>query len=54
VVGQVVGTMQGISESTRKIGDIIGMIDGIALDKSRSVAPGAAQGSMAPDREAFN
>lgn len=31
VVGQVVATMQGISESSRKIGDIIGVIDGIAF-----------------------
>lgn len=31
VVGNVVNTMQGISESSRKIGDIIGVIDGIAF-----------------------
>jgi methyl-accepting chemotaxis protein len=31
VVGQVVSTMQGISDSSRKIGDIIGVIDGIAF-----------------------
>jgi methyl-accepting chemotaxis protein len=31
VVGQVVHTMRGISESSRKIGDIIGVIDGIAF-----------------------
>jgi methyl-accepting chemotaxis protein len=31
VVGKVVTTMQGISDSSRKIGDIIGVIDGIAF-----------------------
>ncbi len=31
VVGQVVDTMQGITESSRKIADIIGVIDGIAF-----------------------
>ena len=31
VVGQVVNTMTGISESSRKISDIIGVIDGIAF-----------------------
>jgi methyl-accepting chemotaxis protein len=31
VVGQVVNTMRGISESSRRIGDIIGTIDGIAF-----------------------
>lgn len=31
VVGRVVRTMQGISDSSRKIGDIIGVIDGIAF-----------------------
>ncbi len=31
VVGQVVGTMKGIDESSRRVGDIIGVIDGIAF-----------------------
>jgi methyl-accepting chemotaxis protein len=31
VVGQVVGTMQDITEASRKIGDIVGVIDGIAF-----------------------
>jgi methyl-accepting chemotaxis protein len=31
VVGQVVDTMRGINESSRKIADIIGVIDGIAF-----------------------
>ena len=31
VVGKVVATMQGISESSRRIGDIISVIDGIAF-----------------------
>ena len=31
VVGQVVDTMRGISDSSRRIGDIIGVIDGIAF-----------------------
>lgn len=31
VVGHVVGTMQGINDSSRKIADIIGVIDGIAF-----------------------
>ncbi|HJV70497.1 methyl-accepting chemotaxis protein [Ideonella sp.] len=31
VVGHVVQTMQGITESSRRIGDIIGVIDGIAF-----------------------
>lgn len=31
VVGQFVGTMQGIQEASRRIGDIIGTIDGIAF-----------------------
>ena len=31
IVGEVVGTMKGINESSRKIADIIGVIDGIAF-----------------------
>ncbi len=31
MVGQVVGTMQDITEASRKIGDIVGVIDGIAF-----------------------
>jgi methyl-accepting chemotaxis protein len=31
VVGEVVNTMQGITDSSKKIGDIIGVIDGIAF-----------------------
>ncbi len=31
VVGQVVGTMRGINDSSKKISDIIGVIDGIAF-----------------------
>ncbi|MFX8125912.1 methyl-accepting chemotaxis protein, partial [Acinetobacter baumannii] len=31
VVGQVVQTMEGITDSSRKIADIIGVIDGIAF-----------------------
>ena len=31
VVGQVVETMKGINESSRKISDIISVIDGIAF-----------------------
>ena len=31
VVGQVVGTMKGIEEASRRIGDITGLIDGIAF-----------------------
>ena len=31
VIGQVVGTMKGIDESSKKIADIIGVIDGIAF-----------------------
>ena len=38
VVGQVVDTMRGISDSSRRIGDIIGVIDGIAFQTN---IPGA-------------
>ncbi|NDY93012.1 methyl-accepting chemotaxis protein [Ideonella livida] len=31
VVGQVVGTMQGIQDASRRVGDILGVIDGIAF-----------------------
>ena len=41
VVGKVVTTMQGISTSSRKIGDIIGVIDGIAF-QTNILAPKAA------------
>ncbi|NNU42504.1 HAMP domain-containing protein [Ramlibacter sp. B156] len=52
VVGQVVSTMAGISDSSRKIGDIIGVIDGIAFQTNilalNAAVEAAARGRAGP------
>ena len=50
VVGQVVGTMQGISESSRKIGDIIGVIDGIAFQTNILALNAAVEAARAGEQ----
>src|SRR4051794_18555142 len=47
VVGQVVATMNGISDSSKKIADIIGVIDGIAF-QTNILALNAAVGAAPP------
>jgi methyl-accepting chemotaxis protein len=49
VVGQVVSTMNGISESSRKIGDIIGVIDGIAFQTNILALNAAVEAARAGD-----
>ncbi|WP_269769111.1 methyl-accepting chemotaxis protein [Burkholderia ubonensis] len=50
VVGQVVTTMQGISESSRKIGDIIGVIDGIAFQTNILALNAAVEAARAGEQ----
>ena len=50
VVGQVVGTMQGISDSSRKIGDIIGVIDGIAFQTNILALNAAVEAARAGEQ----
>ncbi len=50
VVGQVVSTMQGISESSRKIGDIIGVIDGIAFQTNILALNAAVEAARAGEQ----
>jgi methyl-accepting chemotaxis protein len=50
VVGQVVGTMQGISESSRKVGDIIGVIDGIAFQTNILALNAAVEAARAGEQ----
>ena len=50
VVSQVVGTMQGISESSRRIGDIIGVIDGIAFQTNILALNAAVEAARAGEQ----
>ena len=50
VVGQVVHTMAGISESSRKIGDIIGVIDGIAFQTNILALNAAVEAARAGEQ----
>jgi methyl-accepting chemotaxis protein len=50
VVGQVVGTMRGISDSSRKIGDIIGVIDGIAFQTNILALNAAVEAARAGEQ----
>jgi methyl-accepting chemotaxis protein len=50
VVGRVVHTMTGISESSRKIGDIIGVIDGIAFQTNILALNAAVEAARAGEQ----
>ena len=50
VVGQVVSTMQGISDSSRKIGNIIGVIDGIAFQTNILALNAAVEAARAGEQ----
>ena len=50
LVGQVVTTMQGISDSSRKIGDIIGVIDGIAFQTNILALNAAVEAARAGEQ----
>ncbi len=50
VVGQVVATMNGISESSRKIADIIGVIDGIAFQTNILALNAAVEAARAGEQ----
>jgi methyl-accepting chemotaxis protein len=50
VVGKVVATMQGITESSRKIGDIIGVIDGIAFQTNILALNAAVEAARAGEQ----
>ena len=50
VVGKVVNTMQGISDSSRKIGDIIGVIDGIAFQTNILALNAAVEAARAGEQ----
>jgi methyl-accepting chemotaxis protein len=50
VVGKVVDTMQGISDSSRKIGDIIGVIDGIAFQTNILALNAAVEAARAGEQ----
>jgi methyl-accepting chemotaxis protein len=50
VVGQVVGTMQSITESSRKISDIIGVIDGIAFQTNILALNAAVEAARAGEQ----
>ena len=50
VVGEVVSTMQGINESSRKIGDIIGVIDGIAFQTNILALNAAVEAARAGEQ----
>jgi len=50
VVGKVVSTMRGISDSSRKIGDIIGVIDGIAFQTNILALNAAVEAARAGEQ----
>ena len=50
VVGKVVATMQGINESSRRIGDIIGTIDGIAFQTNILALNAAVEAARAGEQ----
>jgi methyl-accepting chemotaxis protein len=50
VIGQVVTTMQGINESSRKINDIIGVIDGIAFQTNILALNAAVEAARAGEQ----
>ncbi|MEK8050419.1 methyl-accepting chemotaxis protein [Ideonella sp. DXS22W] len=50
VVGQVVGTMQGIAASSHRIGDIIGVIDGIAFQTNILALNAAVEAARAGEQ----
>ncbi len=50
VVGEVVATMQGIQDSSRKIGDIIGVIDGIAFQTNILALNAAVEAARAGEQ----
>jgi methyl-accepting chemotaxis protein len=50
VVGEVVTTMQNISDSSRKIGDIIGVIDGIAFQTNILALNAAVEAARAGEQ----
>jgi methyl-accepting chemotaxis protein len=50
VVGQVVATMQGINDSSRKIGDIISVIDGIAFQTNILALNAAVEAARAGEQ----
>jgi len=50
VVGKVVSTMQGITDSSRKIGDIIGVIDGIAFQTNILALNAAVEAARAGEQ----
>jgi len=50
VVGQVVSTMNGISQSSRKISDIIGVIDGIAFQTNILALNAAVEAARAGEQ----
>ncbi|MBK1687610.1 methyl-accepting chemotaxis protein [Rubrivivax gelatinosus] len=50
VVGEVVSTMQGINGSSRKIGDIIGVIDGIAFQTNILALNAAVEAARAGEQ----
>ncbi len=50
VVGQVVRTMQGITESSKKIADIIGVIDGIAFQTNILALNAAVEAARAGEQ----
>ncbi|MBU7572448.1 MAG: HAMP domain-containing protein, partial [Hydrogenophaga sp.] len=50
VVGQVVGTMQDITESSKKIADIIGVIDGIAFQTNILALNAAVEAARAGEQ----
>jgi methyl-accepting chemotaxis protein len=50
VVGEVVGTMHGISDAARRIGDIVGVIDGIAFQTNILALNAAVEAARAGEQ----